>query len=42
MGDLPIEAKGIPEAIPNIGYSSWISPVYALTSIGFLPIITLQ
>ena len=31
------------EAIPDIGFpSSWIAPVFALASIGFLPIITLQ
>ena len=34
-GNLPIEAKGI----SNMG---WIATVFALASIGFLPIITLQ
>ena len=47
-GNLPIEAKGI----PNIGWSNYPyrlqdfpvvgTPVFALASIGFLPIITLQ
>ena len=48
VGNLPIGAKGFPIVAKGFpggadGFpSSWIAPVFALASIGFLPIITLQ
>jgi hypothetical protein len=41
VGNLPIMAKGFPGGADGFP-SSWIAPVFALASIGFLPIITLR
>ena len=48
VGNLPITAKGFPIVLKDFqvkaeGFpGSWIAPVFALASIRFLPIITLQ
>ena len=48
VGNLPITAEGFPIVAKGFpgradGFpGSWIAPVFALASIGFLPIITLQ